>query len=325
MLFTTAGGTFILDTVADAQGKFAFKNLLFKDSIRFVIQARTAKNGKNVEISLDNLPSRSVVKSVRPQDVEVGAEALNAYLKFSKKQYDEEAKYGLGNHTILLKEVTVTEKRKSALANSSNLNGPGNADQVITAEAFEKMGCTTIDQCLQGRLLGVIFRGGVPYSTRSMNTPMQVILDGVYVESDFLQNIAPMDIASVEVLRTIGNTAIYGSRGGGGVLLINTKRGGDYNYSAANVYSPGIITYTPKGYYNARQFYAPKYDDPKTNVTIADLRTTIHWVPSIVTDNTGNASFEFFNAGTKGTYRVVVEGINDEGHLGRQVYRYQVQ
>jgi hypothetical protein len=325
MLFTTSGGTFILDTVADAQGKFAFKNLLFKDSIRFVIQARTAKNGKNVEISLDNLPSRSVVKSVRPQDVEVGAEALNAYLKFSKKQYDEEAKYGLGNHTILLKEVTVTEKRKSALANSSNLNGPGNADQVITAEAFEKMGCTTIDQCLQGRLLGVIFRGGVPYSTRSMNTPMQVILDGVYVESDFLQNIAPMDIASVEVLRTIGNTAIYGSRGGGGVLLINTKRGGDYNYSAANVYSPGIITYTPKGYYTARQFYAPKYDDPKTNVTIADLRTTIHWVPSIVTDNSGNASFEFFNAGTKGTYRVVVEGINDEGHLGRQVYRYQVQ
>ena len=325
MLFTTAGGTFILDTVADAQGKFAFKNLLFKDSIRFVIQARTAKNSKNVEITLDNLPSRSVVKSVRPQDVEVGAEALNAYLKFSKKQYDEEAKYGLGNHTILLKEVTVTEKRKSALTNSSNLNGAGNADQVITADVFEKMGCATIDQCLQGRLVGVIFRGGVPYSTRSFNTPMQIILDGVYVESDFLANIAPMDVASVEVLRTIGNTAIYGSRGSGGVLLINTKRGGDYNYSAANIYSPGIITYTPKGFYAARQFYAPKYDDPKTNVAIADLRTTIHWVPNIITDSNGNASFEYFNAGTKGTYRVVVEGLNDEGHLGRQVFRYQVQ
>ncbi|CAM3954761.1 carboxypeptidase-like regulatory domain-containing protein [Mucilaginibacter galii] len=325
MLFTTAGGTFILDTVADAQGKFAFKNLLFKDSIRFVIQARTAKNSKNVEITLDNLPSRSVVKNVRPQDVEVGAEALNAYLKFSKKQYDEEAKYGLGNHTILLKEVTVTEKRKSALTNSSNLNGAGNADQVITADVFEKIGCATIDQCLQGRLVGVIFRGGVPYSTRSFNTPMQIILDGVYVESDFLLNISPFDVASVEVLRTIGNTAIYGSRGSGGVLLINTKRGGDYNYSAANIYSPGIITYTPKGFYAARQFYAPKYDDPKTNVAIADLRTTIHWVPNIITDSNGNASFEYFNAGTKGTYRVVVEGLNDEGHLGRQVFSYQVQ
>ena len=325
MLFTTAGGTFILDTVADAQGRFVFKNLIFKDSIKFVIQARTAKNSKNVEITLDNLPNRAVVKNVKMQDVEVGAEALNAYLKFSKKQYDEEAKYGLGNHTILLKEVTVTEKRRSALTNSSNLNGPGNADQVITADALEKMGCSTIDQCLQGRLLGVIFRGGEAYSTRSPNSPMQIIVDGIYVQSDYLSSIPPMNVSSIEVLRTIGTTAIYGSRGGGGVIVINTKRGGEYNYSAAQIYAPGIITYTPKGYYNARQFYAPKYDDPKTNVTIADLRTTIHWVPNIITDSSGNASFEFFNAGTKGTYRVVVEGLDDEGHLGRQVYRYKVQ
>ena len=325
MLFTTAGGTFILDTVADAQGRFAFKNMLFKDSIRFVIQARTAKGGKNVEIVLDNMPTRSVVKDIRLQDAEISTEALNTYLKYSKKQFDEEAKYGLGNHTIVLKEVTVTEKRKSALSNSSNLNGPGNADQVITAAELEKIGCTTIDQCLQGRLLGVMFRGGVAYSTRSMNNPMQIIVDGIYVESDYLSNIPPMNVASIEVLRTIGTTAIYGSRGGGGVIVINTKRGGDYTYNASQIYSPGIVTYTPKGYYSARQFYAPKYDDPKTNVTVADLRTTIHWVPNIVTDNNGNASFDFFNAGTKGNYRVVIEGLNEEGHLGRKVLRYQVQ
>jgi hypothetical protein len=134
-----------------------------------------------------------------------------------------------------------------------------------------------------------------------------------------------MNVASVEVLRTIGNTAIYGSRGGGGVLLINTKRGGEYVYNASQIYSPGIITYTPKGFYSTRKFYDPKYDDPKTNAVLADLRTTIHWVPNLVTDNNGNASFEYFNAGTKGTYRVVVEGIDDKGHLGRQIFRYQVQ
>src|SRR5205823_5509335 len=52
-LFTTAGGTFVLDTVTDVQGRFAFRNLLFKDSIRFIVQARTDKNRKNVEITLD--------------------------------------------------------------------------------------------------------------------------------------------------------------------------------------------------------------------------------------------------------------------------------
>ncbi|WP_345950559.1 TonB-dependent receptor plug domain-containing protein [Mucilaginibacter sp. PAMB04274] len=326
MLLTTAGGTFILDTVADSQGKFAFKNLVFKDSIKFVLQARTAKGSKNVEIALDNLPSQAKMSSKRMPDLQINSvAALTSYLKYSKKQYDEEAKYGIGNHTIMLKEVTVTEKRKSAVSNSSNLNGPGNADQVITSDALDKMGCATIDQCLQGRLLGVIFRNGIPYSTRSFNSPMQLIVDGIYVEGDYLTTIPPSNVASVEVLRTIGNTAIYGSRGGGGVLIINTKRGGEYAYNASQIYSPGIVTYTPKGFYSARQFYAPKYDDPKTNTVLADLRTTIHWVPNILTDSNGNASFEYFNAGSKGTYRVVIEGINDEGFIGRQVYRYQVQ
>jgi hypothetical protein len=327
MLFTTAGGTFVLDTVADAQGRFAFKDLIFRDSIRFVLQARNAKGGKNIEIVLDKTPVPSTAKSISSPNIPIGdLAALNTYLKFNKKLYDEEAKYGMGNHAIVLKEVTVTEKRKvPSLAYSSNLNGAGNADQVVTSELFDKIGCPTIEQCLQGRLTGVIFRNGIPYSTRTPRAPMQVIVDGMYVEGDFLQNIPPMTIASVEVLRTIGTTAIYGGRGGSGVLIVNTKRGGDYTYNASQIYSPGILTYVPKGYYNARQFYAPKYDDPKTNTALADLRTTIHWVPNLVTDSSGQASFEFYNAGSPGTYRILVEGINADGYIGRQIYHYQVR
>ncbi len=325
-LFTTSGGAFILDTVADAQGRFAFKNLIFKDSIRFVLQARNAKGGKNVDIVLDKSPEQAIVKARNIPAAQSSVTAnLISYLKASKKRFEEETKYGLGNHTIVLKEVVVTEKRKPAITNSSNLNGPGNADQIITSDVLDKLGCATIDQCLQGRLLGVIFQGGIPYSTRSMGRPMQIIIDGVYVEGDYLATIPPMNISSIEVLRTIGNTAIYGSRGANGVLVINTKRGGEINYNAAQLYSPGVMTYTPKGYYSSRQFYAPKYDDPKTNVVVADLRSTIHWMPNILTNDKGNASFEYFNAGSKGTYRVVIEGIDSEGHLGRQVYRYQVQ
>ncbi len=325
-LFTTSGGAFILDTVADAQGHFAFKNLIFKDSIRFVLQARNAKGGKNVDIVLDKSPEQAVVKARNVPAAQSPVTAnLIAYLKASKKRLDEEAKYGLGNHTIVLKEVVVTEKRKPLVPHSSNLNGPGNADQIITSDMLGKLGCATIDQCLQGRLLGVIFQGGVPYSTRSMGRPMQIILDGAYVDASFLTSIPPMDISSIEVLRTIGTTAIYGSQGANGVLVINTKRGGEITANASQIYSPGVITYTPKGYYSSRLFYAPKYDDPKTNVAVADLRSTIHWMPNILTNDKGNASFEYFNAGSKGTYRVVIEGIDSDGHLGRQVYRYQVQ
>ncbi|MEO6977603.1 MAG: hypothetical protein ABI113_04460, partial [Mucilaginibacter sp.] len=60
------------------------------------------------------------------------------------------------------------------------------------------------------------------------------------------------------------------------------------------------------------------------NQKMADLRSTIYWNPTVVTGPDGKASFEFFNADGKGTYRVVVEGIDAEGNLGRQVYRYKV-
>jgi len=89
--------------------------------------------------------------------------------------------------------------------------------------------------------------------------------------------------------------------------------------------APGIIVFDPKGYYKARVFYSPDYDDPKTNTAIADVRTTIYWNPNIITDKDGNASFEFYNAGNKGNYRVVVEGIDNEGNIGRKVYHYKVE
>ncbi|MBS7566086.1 TonB-dependent receptor plug domain-containing protein [Mucilaginibacter sp. Bleaf8] len=326
-LFTTAGGTFILDTVADTQGRFAFNNLIFKDSIRFVLQARTAKNGKNVEIILDRSTGpAAITKSRNITTIDANTDSrLTAYLKHNKELYDTQTRFGLGNHTIVLKEVTITEKKKAALENSSNLNGPGNADQIIMGDLFTQMGCTTIDQCLQGRLVGVVFRNGIPYSTRSFNQPMQIIVDGVYIEPDYLFSLNTFDIASIEILRSGAHTAIYGGRGGGGVMIINTKRGGSYTYNAAQIYAPGVITYTPKGYYKAREFYSPQYDDPKTNKAIADLRTTIFWQPNIVTNESGQASFEYYNAGSPGTYRVVVEGIDADGNLGRRVYRYTVR
>src|SRR5690606_33288633 len=109
---------------------------------------------------------------------------------------------------------------------------------------------------------GVLFKGGIPYSTRSMNIPMQMIVDGMPVDNFFLDNIVPNDVATIEVLRSIGYTSIYGIRGGGGVIVITTKRGEpNYNYSK---YAPGIITYSPQGYYISREFYAPRYDHPET-------------------------------------------------------------
>ena len=49
------------------------------------------------------------------------------------------------------------------------------------------------------------------------------------------------------------------------------------------------------GYSKEREFYSPKYL-PTAPITSTDLRTTIYWNPKVITDDKGNASFEFFDA-----------------------------
>ncbi|WEK19100.1 MAG: TonB-dependent receptor plug domain-containing protein [Candidatus Pedobacter colombiensis] len=320
-LFSSSGGFFMIDTLTDAQGHFNFNNLVFTDSTKFIVQGRTVKNKKSVDIKLDIVPGQIVTKNKNTGDLEVNVnEALQGYLTRSNNYFDELTKRGLLERTIMLKEVNITEKKNPA-ENSSNLNGAGHADYILTADMLQN--CTTLAQCLQGRVAGLIIQGGVPYLMRNMSTgrAMQIIIDGMSVDSDFLDNIVPSDVETVEVLKSIGNTAIYGSQGGGGVLIITTKRGGGYN---GTVFAPGIITYSPKGYNVTREFYSPKYD-PATPDNRLDLRSTVYWQPHIVTDVDGKAKFSFFNTDETGTYRVVVEGIDMMGHLARAVYTYEVK
>jgi len=86
-----------------------------------------------------------------------------------------------------------------------------------------------------------------------------------------------------------------------------------------------MLTMTPMGYAKKTEFYVPKYFTVKPNLDINDLRTTIYWNPKIITDATGKASFEFYNADGKGSYRAVLEGIDVNGNLARYTYHYKVQ
>lgn len=320
MLMATKGSLFVIDTVTNADGKFVFDNLNITDSVKFVVQARTKTDRKFVDINLDESPTQIVTKNKNTGDIEVNVNStLMRYIKESDNYFNEMTRLGLLEKTIKLSEVTITEKKNPA-KNSANLNGAGQADYVMTAKDLST--CVTLSQCLQGRLPGVMFRGNIPYLMRSQNTPMRLILDGMQMEADFLDNINPNDVESVELLKSVGYTAIYGGNGGGGLLVITTKRGG--GALTYNRYAPGILTVSPKGYNLSREFYAPKYDG-NSNANKPDYRTTIYWNPQVVSSKSGEAKFEFYNAQEPATYRVVIEGIDEEGHLARKVFTYEVK
>lgn len=122
----------------------------------------------------------------------------------------------------------------------------------VKAEDLKDVPVTSFDQALQGRAAGVQVTqlSGKPGAETSIrirgttsinagNEPLYVI-DGMLVNSDAgdmsvgvtlgprigaLSAINPNDIESIEILKDASATAIYGSRGANGVVIITTKRG----------------------------------------------------------------------------------------------------
>ncbi|MHB9056910.1 MAG: SusC/RagA family TonB-linked outer membrane protein [Paludibacteraceae bacterium] len=72
-----------------------------------------------------------------------------------------------------------------------------------------------------GEISNVVIRG--TRSINASNSPLYVV-DGVILMGD-MNDINPNDIASMEILKDASSTAIYGSRGANGVVLITTKSG----------------------------------------------------------------------------------------------------
>lgn len=229
-----------------------------------------------------------------------------------------------GTDTTVLKEVNIrsTKTNKSTYKGySAGKLGP-QPDQIIMGEKL--MGCTKLSDCLRNKVFGVLFDiNGNPTNSRD-GKKMAIILNGAILDGSVLNSISAMDVYSVEVLRGASFAATIGPEFPGGALAITTKQG-ESSYVTGSSSSSGVITYPFKGFYKARTFYSPKYSAANVSNNVPDYRTTIFWEPNVVTNAEGEASFSYFNADTRGIYRVTIEGIDANGNLGRQVYRYKVE
>lgn len=108
----------------------------------------------------------------------------------------------------------------------------------ISTQNFNKGVVTNPMQQIQGKVSGLVITqpGGDPNqsviirlrgqtSLTGGQTPL-IVVDGVPLDDPSqIANIPPDDIASYDVLKDASATAIYGSRGANGVIIINTKKG----------------------------------------------------------------------------------------------------
>ncbi len=81
----------MIDTLTDAKGRFNFDQIEFLDSTKFVVQARTDKDRKFVDIVMDVVPGQMVSKNPNTGDIEVNVnQSLAAYLEESNKYFDDQ-------------------------------------------------------------------------------------------------------------------------------------------------------------------------------------------------------------------------------------------
>ena len=301
------------NALTDSTGRFRFEGLQFENNLRFIVQARTEKDKKAVEIKMDSVLSQPVTANRNMAELKVNVnQKLATYLEQSERLFEAEMKDGLRKKPIMLKQVYIIGEKKPEITFSSNLNGAGKADVIFTKEQLKDVNTTIFDYLIGRTLLNA--HGAI--------SGMSYVLDGILVEniekSPILYMLAS-EFESIEILKSPSTTTIYGSRFGiKGVIVLTTKRGG-----AVETKPPGIINYTLKGYSPIRTFYSPKYDvKPDTR---PDLRTTIFWEPNFITDKEGKAKISYFNNDIPGVYRIVIEGIDVNGSLARKVLTYEVK
>jgi TonB-linked SusC/RagA family outer membrane protein len=169
---------------------------------------------------------------------------------------------------VALQEVVVTAQVTDALTGVNERDRASSAVKVDMS-AVSTISATSAADALQGQVTGLdIVSSGTPGSGSSIvirglgslgDSQPLIVVDGIAQDvsnaNDFdfgsadvedlgaLVSIAPQDIKSIEVLKDAASTAVWGSKGANGVLMITTHRGSkgktkfDYNYKFS-IYDP---------------------------------------------------------------------------------------
>ncbi len=204
----------------------------------------------------------------------------------------------LTENSNALKEVDVVSigygtKKKTDLTGTVNTLG---GDDIVASKA------TSASEAMQGRLQGVdVHRGsGKPGSDftieirgvntlNASNSPLFVI-DGVPMANNVnnpMNDINPADIERIDILKDASSTAIYGSRGANGVVIVTTKKGSKgitrINYDAyvgiVNAYNlpktmdgPTFVNYARDFYNEQAQASALLNNQPLPTTSVPDSK-----------------------------------------------------
>ena len=266
-----------------------------------------------------NVPNDAIliVTSVGYDDQEVninGRSEVTIVMKTNTKELQEVVVVGYG-----------TQRKVDITGSTASVKG----------EELVKQPVLTATQAIQGKVAGVqIINSGQPgsspiirirgTSTALAGTATLFVVDGVL--TDDITNINTADIVNLDVLKDASSTAIYGSRGANGVIIITTKRGviGDlkvnYTMNAGMRSAANLVKMA-----NADE-YANYVSAASGNIIAAGAIST-DWYGQILRNSwQQNHNLSLSGGSEKSTYFLSAGYLTDEGIvIGNKYNRYTVR
>ncbi len=151
----------------------------------------------------------------KSQEVKVGGGDINITLQEDRSNLEEVVVVGYGT----MKKSDLTGTTANVKTDAIMANVTGNALEALQGKAS---GVAVFNNNKPGAGPAIRIRGSS--SINASNEPLYVV-DGFPLMSGDISDINPADIESMEILKDASATAIYGSRGANGVVMITTKTG----------------------------------------------------------------------------------------------------
>ncbi|PRX45696.1 SusC/RagA family TonB-linked outer membrane protein [Salegentibacter salegens] len=190
----------------------------------------------------------------------------------------------------------------------------------ISTEEINSLPVSTAEQALQGRASGVtVINSGSPGNSPAVrirglaspnnNDPLYVI-DGVIAGG--LGSLNPNDIENIQVLKDASTTAVYGSRGANGVVLVTTKSG-----TASQKAQLSLDTYTGVQFNNNRYdlLNREQYIQYAREVTDTDPERLTNPEYADFIDNNTDWQDEIFRTGVMKSINLGLSGGNENSNF----------
>jgi hypothetical protein len=147
-----------------------------------------------------------------------------------------------------------------------------------------------------------------------------ILVDGVPIFDDG-NKIIRYDPLKIERLNVVTTTFFYGPTVFKGIASFKTYKG-DFSGLEMN---PLATVADYEGLQSKREFYSPMHNADKSDIRIPDFRNTLYWAPDVSTSPDGKVTLKFFSSDLSGKYKVVIQGVSDEGRLGYKMLEFDVK